>query len=259
MAEDKRRFPTEVVDLPSKGLLYPKGSPLAGGTIELKYMTAKEEDILTSRNLIQKGIVLDRLLESIIVDENISLNEILLGDKNAIMIATRILGYGKDYTVQLTDPSTGDKQEETFDLTQIGDKKIDNKLFKDGKNEFEFELPSSKTKIMFRLLTHKEEKEIDAELKAYKKFTKESGVTAEITTRLKKAIVSINGDTSQKRVNDFVDNELLSRDSFAFREYLIKITPDVDMSFTFTSEVTGEDTTMDIPLDVEFFWPAGRR
>jgi hypothetical protein len=259
MAEDKRRFPTEVVDLPSKGLLYPKGSPLAGGTIELKYMTAKEEDILTSRNLIQKGIVLDKLLESVIVDENISLDNLLLGDKNAIMIATRILGYGKDYTVQLTDPSTGDKQEETFDLTKVGDKKVDSKLFKDGKNEFEFDLPSTKTKILFRLLTHKEEKEIDAELKALKKFTKDTGVTSEITTRLKKAIVSVNGDTSHKRVNEFVDTELLSRDSLAFREYLIKITPDVDMSFTFTSEATGEDTTMDIPLDVEFFWPAGRR
>jgi len=259
MAEEKRQFPTEVVDLPSKGLLYPKDSPLAGGTIELKYMTAKEEDILTSRNLIQKGIVLDKLLESVIVDENISLNDLLLGDKNAIMIATRILGYGKDYTVSLTDPSTGDKQEETFDLTKVGDKKVDNKLFKDGKNEFEFDLPASKVKIMFRLLTHKEEKEIDAELKAYKKFTKESGVTAEITTRMKKAIVSVSGDTSQKRVIEFVDNELLSRDSLALREYLIKITPDVDMSFTFTSETTGEDTTMDIPLDVEFFWPAGRR
>jgi hypothetical protein len=175
------------------------------------------------------------------------------------MIATRILGYGKDYTVQLTDPSTGDKQEETFDLTKVGDKKIDRKLFKGGKNEFEFDLPASKTKILFRLLTHKEEKEIDAELKAYKKFAKDSGVTAEITTRLKKAIVSVNGDTSQKRVTEFVDNELLSRDSLAFREYLIKITPDVDMSFTFTSDSTGEDTTMDIPLDVEFFWPAGRR
>ena len=259
MAEEKRQFPTEVVNLPSKGKLYQKGSPLAGGTIELKYMTAKEEDILTSRNLIQKGIVLDKLLESVIVDEKITLNDLLLGDKNAIMIATRILGYGKDYTVTLTDPSTGDKQEETFDLTSINDKEVDWDLFKSGKNEFEFDLPSSKVKIMFRLLTHKEEKEIDAELKAYKKFTKESGVTAEITTRLKKAIVSINGDTSQKRVNDFVENELLSRDSLAFREYLIKITPDVDMSFTFTSEVTGEDTTMDIPLDVEFFWPAGRR
>ena len=259
MAEEKRQFPTEVVDLPSKGLLYSKDSPLSSGNIELKYMTAKEEDILTSRNLIQKGIVLDRLLESIIVDENVSLNDLLLGDKNAIMIATRILGYGKDYTVQLTDPSTGDKQEETFDLTKVGDKKIDYKLFKCGKNEFEFDLPASKVKIMFRLLTHKEEKEIDVELKAHKKFTKDTGVTAEITTRLKKAIVSVNGDASQKRVNEFVENELLSRDSLSFREYLIKITPDVDMSFTFTSDQTGEDTTMDIPLDVEFFWPAGRR
>ena len=259
MAEEKRQFPTEVVDLPSKGLLYSKDSPLAGGTIELKYMTAKEEDILTSRNLIQKGIVLDKLLESVIVDEKITLNDLLLGDKNAIMIATRILGYGKDYTVTLTDPSTGDKQEETFDLTSINDKEVDWDLFKSGKNEFEFDLPSSKVKIMFRLLTHKEEKEIDAELKAYKKFSKDSGITSEITTRLKKAIISISGDTSQKRINEFVENELLSRDSFAFREYLIKITPDVDMSFTFTSEATGEDTTMDIPLDVEFFWPAGRR
>ncbi len=259
MAEDKRQFPTEVVDLPSKGLLYSKDSPLAGGTIELKYMTAKEEDILTSRNLIQKGIVLDKLLESVIVDESVSLNDLLLGDKNAIMIATRVLGYGKDYTVQLTDPSTGEKQEETFDLTKIGDKKVDKKLFKGGKNEFEFELPSSKIKILFRLLTHKEEKEIEAELKALRKFTKESGISSEITTRLKKAILSVGGDTSLKRINEFVDGELLSRDSFAFREYLKEITPDIDMSFNFISEVTGEETTMDIPLDVEFFWPAGRR
>ena len=259
MAEEKRQFPTEVVDLPSKGKLYSKGSPLAGGTIELKYMTAREEDILTSRNLIQKGIVLDKLLESVIVDENVSLNDLLLGDKNAIMIATRILGYGKDYTVSLTDPDTGEKQEETFDLTQIADKKIDKKLFKGGKNEFEFELPSTKIKVLFRLLTHKEEKEIDVELKALRKFTKESGISSEITTRLKKAIVSVGGDTSLKRVSEFVDNELLSRDSFALREYLQEITPDIDMSFTFISETTGEDTTMDIPLDVEFFWPAGRR
>jgi len=198
-------------------------------------------------------------LESVIVDESVSLNDLLLGDKNAIMIATRVLGYGKDYTVQLTDPSTGEKQEETFDLTKVSDKKVDKKLFKGGKNEFEFELPSSKIKILFRLLTHKEEKEIEAELKALRKFTKESGISSEITTRLKKAILSVGGDTSLKRINEFVDGELLSRDSFAFREYLQEITPDIDMSFTFISEQTGEDTTMDIPLDVEFFWPAGRR
>jgi len=222
-------------------------------------MTAKEEDILTSRNLIQKGIVLDKLLEAVIVDDKVLLDDLLLGDKNAVMIATRVLGYGKDYTVTLTDPDSGDKQEETFDLTAITDKKIDSKLFKSGKNEFEFELPAAKVKILFRLLTHKEEKEIDVELKALRKFAKDSGITSEITTRLKKAIVSVGGDTSLQRINEFVDNELLSRDSFAFREYLIKITPDVDMSFTFTSEETGDDTKMDIPLDVEFFWPAGRR
>ena len=259
MAEEKRRFPTEVVDLPSKGLLYPKDSPLAGGTIEIKYMTAKEEDILTSRNLIQKGVVLDKLLESVIVDDKVSLDDLLLGDKNAIMIATRILGYGKDYTVQLTDPSTGNKQEETFDLTQIEDKVIDVKLFKGGKNEFEYKLSASKVQVTFRLLTHKEEKEIDAELKALRKFQKDSGVTSEITTRLKKAILSVDGDSSIKRINEFVDYELLSRDSLSLREYLREITPDVDMSFTFTSDETGEDSTMDIPLDVEFFWPAGRR
>ena len=258
MAEEKRKFPSEVVDLPSKGLLYPKDHPLASGQIEIKYMTAKEEDILTSRTLIQKGIVLDKLMESVIVQDGVKLDDLLLGDKNAIMIATRILGYGKDYSVELVDPDSGEKQKETFDLTKIEDKKIDEKLFKGGKNEFDFELPASKVKITFKLLTHKDEKEVDEELKALKKFQKESGVTSEITTRLKKAILSVDGDQTRKRINEFVDNELLSRDSLALREYLREITPDIDLSFTFVSEATGETSTMDIPLNVEFFWPAGR-
>ena len=258
MAEEKRKFPSEVVDLPSKGLLYPKDHPLASGQIEIKYMTAKEEDILTSRTLIQKGIVLDKLMESVIIQDGVQLDDILLGDKNAIMIATRILGYGKDYSVELVDPDSGEKQKETFDLTKIEDKEIDEKLFKGGKNEFDFELPASKVKITFKLLTHKDEKEIDEELKALKKFQKESGVTSEITTRLKKAILSVDGDQTRKRINEFVDNELLSRDSLALREYLREITPDIDLSFTFVSEATGETSTMDIPLNVEFFWPAGR-
>ena len=163
MAEEKRKFPTEVVDLPSQGLLYPKDHPLSSGQIEIKYMTAKEEDILTSRNLIQKGIVLDKLMESVIIDEKVKLDDLLLGDKNAIMIATRILGYGKDYSVQVEDPNKGEKQEETFDLTQIKDKELDEKLFKKGQNEFELDLPASKVKITFKLLTHKDEKEIEEE------------------------------------------------------------------------------------------------
>tara|TARA_B100002019_G_scaffold90161_1_gene77943 strand:- start:249 stop:917 length:669 start_codon:yes stop_codon:yes gene_type:complete len=221
-------------------------------------MTAKEEDILTSRNLIQKGIVLDKLMESVIIDDKVKLDDLLLGDKNAIMIATRILGYGKDYTVQVEDPNTGEKQEETFDLTQIKDKELDEKLFKKGQNEFEFDLPASKVKITFKLLTHKDEKDIEEELKALQKFQKVTGVTSEITTRLKKAITSVDGDQTPKRINEFVDTELLSRDSLALREYLREITPDIDLTFTFISESTGDTTDMDIPLNVEFFWPAGR-
>jgi len=259
MAEEKRKFPSEVVDLPSKGLLYPKDHPLSSGQIEIKYMTAKEEDILTSRNLIQKGVVLDKLMESVIIQEGVTLDDLLLGDKNAIMIATRILGYGKDYTVEMIDPSTGDKQKETFDLTKLNDKELNEKLFKKGQNSFEFELPNSKVTLTFKLLTHKDEKQIEEELKALKKFTKQSGITNEVTTRLKKAITAVDGDSSIKRINEFVDYELLSRDSLELREYLREITPDVDMKFTFISETTGEETDMDIPLNVEFFWPAGGR
>jgi len=104
MADNQYGFPTEVLSLPSKGLLYPKDSPLSKGTIDVKYMTAKEEDILTSQNLIEQGVVIDRLLESVIVTPNVKLGDLLIGDKNAIMIGTRILGYGKDYPITIIEP-----------------------------------------------------------------------------------------------------------------------------------------------------------
>ena len=97
---DNKQYHSEVIDLPSLGKVYPKSSPISNGKIEIKYMTAKEEDILTSINLIRKGIVLDKLLEALIVDKSIKLSDMLVGDKNAILIAARILGYGKDYTLQ---------------------------------------------------------------------------------------------------------------------------------------------------------------
>ena len=129
--------------------MYPKDHPLSSGQIEIKYMTAKEEDILTSRTLIQKGIVLDKLMESVIVQDGVQLDDLLLGDKNRQMIRTRILGYGKDYSVELVDPDSGEKQKETFDLTKIDDKEIDEKLLKGGKNEFSFDLPKfQKSKLL---------------------------------------------------------------------------------------------------------------
>ena len=86
----EHKFPTEVIDLPSGGKVYPKDSPLADGKIELKYMTTKEEDILMSQNLIKKGVVIDKLLDSLIVTEGVNQDNLLLGDKN-VLVASRIL------------------------------------------------------------------------------------------------------------------------------------------------------------------------
>ena len=97
MSESKFKFPTEVIDLPSKGVLYPKDNPLSSGKIEMKYMTAREEDILTNQNYIKNGTVIDELLKALIVSK-INYNDLITGDKNAIMLAARVLGYGKDYT-----------------------------------------------------------------------------------------------------------------------------------------------------------------
>ncbi len=129
MAENQYGFPTEVLSLPSEGLLYPEDSPMRSGTIDVKYMTAKEEDILTSTNLIEQGVVITRLLESVIANPKVKLDDMLIGDKNALMIGTRILGYGANYEISLVDPDTNERVEHTVDLSKLNNKKIDEKLF----------------------------------------------------------------------------------------------------------------------------------
>lgn len=254
MAENQYGFPTEVLSLPSNGLLYPEDSPLRSGTIDVKYMTAKEEDILTSSNLITQGVVLDKLLESVIADKKIKLNDLLIGDKNALLLGTRILGYGKDYKCTVTDPDTNEEVEQIVDLTTLRQKDIDEKLYENG-NLFSFELPNSKRVIEFRLLTHKDEVEIETMLKDYEKVEKLTGVSQELTTRLKHQIQSVDGDKTQKTIDNFVDNEFLALDTRSFRKYVNSISPDVEMSFEYTSQ-QGNQHTIDIPLGVEFFWPA---
>tara|TARA_Y100001938_G_scaffold5896_1_gene7347 strand:- start:4361 stop:5101 length:741 start_codon:yes stop_codon:yes gene_type:complete len=244
MAEVK--FPTEVVDLPSKGLLYPKESPLSSGQVEVKYMTAKEEDILTSANLIKQGVVVEKLLESLIVDKSIKVGELLLGDKNAILIAARILAYGKDYEVEV------DNKRVMVDLTTLKDNKIDEKLITKNQNEFEFNLPATKRKITFKLLTSNDEKMIDNEIEGYKKVG--DGVGYDLTTRLKHQILSIDGNNDRNAVINFVDNEFLSRDSLAFRTYISKVTPDVDMTSHYMDE-DGNKKEFTVPMTVSFLWP----
>lgn len=248
------KFPTEVIDLPSKGLLYPADSPLSSGKLEMKYMTAKEEDILTNQNYIQKGIVIDKLLQSLIVSK-VNYTELITGDQNAIMIAARILGYGKDYEVEVQDPFSDNKQKVIIDLTTIGPKEYDYESITNGQNEFTFVLPVSKRTITFRLLTHGLDKKIKEDLKGYAKITKNTGIDKELSTRLKTLITSIDGKSDTATINGFVDNELLARDSKALRDEMKKVTPDLDMTFVFTSSETGETEVMDLPMDSGFFWP----
>ena len=152
-------FPTEVISLPFQGKCYPKENPLSSGQVEIKYMTAKEEEILSSQNLIRKGVVLDKLFESVVVQKDVNINDIFVGDKNAILLATRVLGYGSDYVVEVTDPFTGELQKVTINLAKLQIKEVDfSKL--NSENRYDFELPNSKIKIVFKLLTHKDETDI---------------------------------------------------------------------------------------------------
>ena len=243
------KFPTEVVELPSKGYFYPEGHPLASGKVEVKYMTAKEEDILTSQNLIEQGIVIDKLLESLVIDKKININDMLVGDKNAIMVASRVLGYGKDYEF------TYDGEEQSVDLSKLEPVDIDFTKYTKGINEFTFELPSSKRPLTFKLLTGEDEKNIALEIAARRKISKEQSF--ELTTRLKKMIISVDGNSTKAYINNFVDNEFLSRDSFAFRQHLEDVTPDVDMSATVVDSA-GKEMVVSVPVTVRFFWPSAR-
>jgi hypothetical protein len=159
MSNTKFDFPTEIIDLPSKGLVYPEKHPLRKGNIEIKYMTAREEDILASQTLIKKGVVLDKLFESIVVEEGVNINDVFIGDKNAILMATRVLGYGADYTVEITDPFTLEKQSVTIDLSKVKTKDVDESLL-NGENRYKFKLPKSGKELVFKLLTHGDETEI---------------------------------------------------------------------------------------------------
>jgi len=243
MAEFK--LPTETIQLPSKGLLYPKESPLAKGEIEMKYMTAKEEDILTNANLIRQGTVIDKLLQALIVTP-IDYNELLIGDKNAILVAARVLGYGKDYSF------TYNNREVSVDLSTLEDKVVDESLFTRGSNEFNFTFPHSGNNITFKLLTHGDEQKIEAEIKGLQKVN--PNVSTDVTTRLKHMITSIEGKRDQKDIRDFVDNYLIAKDARALREHYSKIQPDINLIYKPEDDsYVGEGIA--IPISLNFFWP----
>ena len=245
MAEQK--FPSEVIDLPSEGRLYPEGHPLKDGKIEIKYMTAKEEDILTSQNLIKKGVVIDRLLDSLILTNGVKCDDLVLGDKNAVMVAARILAYGPEYVCQVTNPNTDEIIEHTFNLADCAFKKLDENI---TENKFEVELPISKKKVTFKLLNGKDEVIINKELEASKKIG--SDVSPELTTRLRHTVISVDGDESQSTINNFIQT-LLARDSMFLRKQIAEVAPDIELEQEI--EFGGDTVKVAIPMTVGFFWP----
>ena len=244
------KFPTEVIDLPSEGKLYPEDSPLASGKLEIKYMTAKEEDILTSQNLISKGVVIDQLLDSLIMTPGVKCGDLILGDKNAVMVAARILAYGPEYTCEITLPNSGEKVEHTFNLADCPFKEVDENL---NENLFEIELPISKMKIKFSILTGKEEKLITKDLEASKKTGTQ--IAPELTPRLRYLIKEVDGDSTPAVINNLAQN-MLARDSMALREETKKVSPDIELKQEI--DIEGESVTVDIPLTANFFWPSSR-
>lgn len=249
MAESKWKLQTETIELPSRGLIYPLDNPLSSGTIEMKYMGAREEDILTNQNYIKQGIALDKLLESLIVSK-ININDIVAGDKNALLIASRILGYGKDYTFKSFD-SNGRYIDKTIDLTTLEDKELNPKdLLEERKNEFKFDLPNSGIQVTFRLLTHGDEKNIDKEIEGIKKVFPDKA-PPELSTRLKYIITSVDGDRDTATIRDFVDNGLLVKDSRELRAEIKRVSPDVHLVYKEEGEVEGTP----IPINLNFFWP----
>ena len=201
MEEQKFKFPTEMVDLPSKGLIYPEDSPLSKGKIEMKYMTAREEDILTNHAYIKQGVVLDKMLQSLIVTK-INYDDLIVGDKNALFIAARVLGYGGNYAFDY------DGQSHTVDLSTLNNKEFDESLITKGVNEFHFTLPYSETKITFKILTSADEKKIEKELNGLKQIGKDYSFNyagEEITIDLSKVENKLFNETQiTKGINEFL-------------------------------------------------------
>jgi len=252
----KEKYPVEVVTLPSQGYFYSELSPLSSGKLSLRYPTAKHEDILTSKNLINKGIVIDEFLKAIIVDK-INYDDLLLGDKNGLLIASRILLYGDEYEVQVKCPNCGASNDCKYNLSDLESKEVDFEQFAKSETEFSYTLPKAKIDIKFKFLTIKDENDINTHIKRIKKGFK-SDVDQEITTRLSYVITNYGGETSQQKIFRLISDEMPSVDSKSFREYLAQITPGVDTNVNFLCSECGHEQQITLPMDVNFFWPTNR-
>ena len=244
--------PTEFVQLPSKGRFYPPGHPLHNQEmIEVKQMTAKEEDILTSRSLLKQGVAIDRVLQSIVIDPRIDVSSLLVGDRNAIVVSCRVSGYGSEYTTSITCPSCEAKNDYTFDLNEatIANGVLEG-VTQNGDGTFNTVLPKSNLSVDFRLLTGRDEKFL-TQGQTTKNKNKADRL---ITSQLRGILVSVNDNDTAEALN-YVANNLPSMDSKYLREVYKSVQPNVDLTQHYQCEECGFQKDMEVPLTADFFWP----
>jgi hypothetical protein len=245
-------FPTNIVELPSGGRFYPDGHPLSAGTVEMKFMTAKEENILTTESYIKSGVVIDKFLQSMIISPKFNYDDLLIGDRDGLMIASRIYGYGEIYPIEVTAPS-GRKQKVDIDLTTLENKVIPDTLnSRENRFSWTFENKVGKYTIEFKLLTVGDDKIIQDKLKKYRAA---GSADRQITTRLEQIILSVNGNSDPMYIKLFVENEFMASDSRKFREYVASITPGVNMEIELEDTDTGEPFRTSATIGPSFFWP----
>lgn len=246
--------PSEFVELPSKGKFYPQNHPLHNKeVVEIKHMTAKEEDLLTSRSLLKKGLAINRVLQSVLVDKSIDVDSLLVGDKNAILIDTRIHAYGSEYQTSTTCPACGETSPHSFDLSGLQIKGSDLSevdAVRKG-NNFVFVLPKTKVKVEVRLLNGKDEKFLADSIKMKRKNNLPDSA---LTDQFRMFIVSVNGHSDPKSINEFV-NGVPASDSRYLRTIYEKVVPNVDMTQNFICNSCNYDAAMEVPLSADFFWP----
>ena len=248
--------PTEFVELPSKGEFYPEGHPLKGqDSIEIKQMTAKEEDLLTSKTLLKKGVAIDRLIQSLIVDKRINADTLLIGDRNALLIAIRVSGYGNEYKTKITCPSCSVTQESEFDLNTFnvytGDDISELDIINNGDGTFTTILPKTQLKIIFRLLSGKDEKNFMLGMKSDRQQKIHERA---VTRQLSNFIVSVNDNSTTEAVN-YVVNNVPSIDSRHMRLAYRLAAPNIDLTQVFICKECDHEQDLEVPLTADFFWP----
>jgi len=246
--------PTEIVELPSKGLFYEEGHPLHNRTsVEIKHMTTKEEDLITNESLLKSGLAIDRLLQSVLVDPKMNINDMLMGDKNALVVACRIYGYGSEYETKFKCPECGETQKHVFDLSEIEDTNFEenakefNATFDYDNQMISLPIPRTKTKLELKLL------KVDVAATT-KKAKKKEAQNFSISKHYQKLIHSVNGNSDRQYVKAYIQS-MSALDSRYMRGVYSKVVPGVDFACSFECDSCGHDDEVEVPLTADFFWP----